>query len=60
MAVMTLDQMSSGDGSTQPGLGQEMSRGAEPSAMIGPCLSSDASSYCTGVDLLVDGGFRCW
>jgi len=23
-------------------------------------LLSDAASFCTGIDLLVDGGFVCW
>ena len=23
-------------------------------------LLSDAAGFCTGVDLLVDGGFTCW
>lgn len=39
-----------------------MQRMAEPSEMAGPAvfLLSDAASFCTGVDLLVDGGFCCW
>ena len=36
--------------------------GARPTEMVGPAvfLLSDAASFCTGVDLLVDGGFVCW
>ncbi|WP_308917197.1 SDR family oxidoreductase [Jannaschia sp. LMIT008] len=39
-----------------------MGRMAAVDEMIGPAvfLLSNAASYCTGVDLLVDGGFCCW
>lgn len=39
-----------------------MRRMANVNEMVGPAvfLLSDAASYCTGVDLLVDGGFCCW
>ena len=39
-----------------------MARMADVNEMVGPAvfLASDASSFCTGVDLLVDGGFCCW
>ncbi len=42
--------------------GTPMARMAHADEMVGPAvfLLSDAASYVTGVDLLVDGGFCCW
>jgi NAD(P)-dependent dehydrogenase (short-subunit alcohol dehydrogenase family) len=39
-----------------------LARMATPEEMVGPTvfLLSDAASFCTGVDLIVDGGFVCW
>jgi NAD(P)-dependent dehydrogenase (short-subunit alcohol dehydrogenase family) len=39
-----------------------MQRMATVDEMVGPAvfLLSDAASFVTGVDLLVDGGFCCW
>ncbi len=39
-----------------------MGRMATVDEMVGPAvfLSSRAASFCTGVDLIVDGGFVCW
>jgi NAD(P)-dependent dehydrogenase (short-subunit alcohol dehydrogenase family) len=39
-----------------------MGRMATVDDIVGPAvfLLSDAASFCTGVDLLVDGGFVCW
>jgi len=39
-----------------------LGRMAEPAEMVGPAvfLLSEAASFCTGVDLIVDGGFVCW
>ncbi|MEH3021832.1 MAG: SDR family oxidoreductase [Pseudomonas oryzihabitans] len=39
-----------------------LGRMAEVGEMVGPAifLCSPAASFCTGVDLIVDGGFVCW
>lgn len=39
-----------------------LGRMASVDELVGPAvfLSSAAASFCTGVDLLVDGGFVCW
>lgn len=39
-----------------------LGRMANVDELVGPAvfLSSDAASFCTGVDLIVDGGFVCW
>lgn len=39
-----------------------LGRMATVDEMVGPAvfLSSQAASFCTGIDLIVDGGFVCW
>jgi NAD(P)-dependent dehydrogenase (short-subunit alcohol dehydrogenase family) len=39
-----------------------LGRMAQVDELVGPAifLLSGAASFCTGVDLLVDGGFTCW
>jgi NAD(P)-dependent dehydrogenase (short-subunit alcohol dehydrogenase family) len=39
-----------------------MGRMANVDELVGPAifLSSQAASFCTGIDLVVDGGFVCW
>jgi NAD(P)-dependent dehydrogenase (short-subunit alcohol dehydrogenase family) len=39
-----------------------LGRMASVDDLVGPVvfLLSDAAGFCTGVDLLVDGGFVCW
>jgi len=39
-----------------------LGRMATVDELVGPAvfLSSQAASFCTGIDLLVDGGFVCW
>ena len=39
-----------------------MARIASVDEMVGPAvfLASEASAFCTGINLLVDGGFVCW
>jgi NAD(P)-dependent dehydrogenase (short-subunit alcohol dehydrogenase family) len=46
----------------QFGADTPMGRMAKPEEMVGPAifLLSEASTFCTGVDLLVDGGSTCW
>ena len=44
------------------GADTQLGRMATVDEIVGPVvfLLSDAASFCTGVDLLVDGGFTRW
>uniref|UniRef100_A0A0G4FBU3 D-arabinitol 2-dehydrogenase [ribulose-forming] n=1 Tax=Chromera velia CCMP2878 TaxID=1169474 RepID=A0A0G4FBU3_9ALVE len=39
-----------------------MKRFGDPNEIVGPAifLASEASSFCTGLNLIADGGFCCW
>jgi NAD(P)-dependent dehydrogenase (short-subunit alcohol dehydrogenase family) len=39
-----------------------MKRMATVDDLVGPAvfLASDASAFCTGIDLIVNGGYVCW
>jgi len=39
-----------------------LGRMADPGELVGPAvfLLSDAAAFCTGLDLIADGGFVCW
>ncbi|MFI0847032.1 SDR family oxidoreductase [Mesorhizobium sp. IMUNJ 23232] len=58
----TLTPMNQGERNKVFAESTPMGRLAESEEMVGPAvfLASRASSYVTGLDLLVDGGFVCW
>lgn len=58
---MTLPS-NSADGLARFAADTPLGRLAGPEEMVGPVvfLLSDAASFCTGTDLVIDGGFTCW
>ncbi|WP_442582230.1 SDR family oxidoreductase [Mesorhizobium sp. ASY16-5R] len=58
----TLTPMNQGERNKVFAAGTPMGRLAEPEEMVGPTvfLASRASSFVTGLDVIVDGGFVCW
>jgi NAD(P)-dependent dehydrogenase (short-subunit alcohol dehydrogenase family) len=58
----TLTPMNQGERNKVFAAGTPMGRLAEPEEMVGPAvfLASRASSFVTGLDVIVDGGFVCW